>query len=71
MMEKQGLVTREQRVGIWTTTKGSALLPAEIDRYYEGIAGEILGRDLLNALRKRVVSYNYLDDNTCYAEKSD
>lgn len=50
MMEEQHLVTREQRVGIWTTGEGSRLFFAALQKANTNAVQEILPDDLLNRL---------------------
>jgi DNA-binding transcriptional regulator YhcF (GntR family) len=50
MMEEQHLVTREQRVGIWTTGEGSRQFFAALQKTDNDAIHEILPEDLLSRL---------------------
>jgi len=50
MMEDQHLVTREQRVGIWTTGEGSRLFFSALQKADNQALHEILPDDLLDRL---------------------
>jgi len=54
MMEKDELITRAERVGIHTTSKGSALLVALMNEHYKDKAEALLGRTVFEELRRRV-----------------
>jgi hypothetical protein len=54
MMQKDGLITRAERVGIHTTSKGSAMLVALMHERYEDEAESLLGRPIFEELRRRV-----------------
>lgn len=53
-MEEDGLVTRTERVGVSTNAKGTALLFSRIMEEYPKEVEEILGKDLLSAIRERI-----------------
>ncbi|QYZ79642.1 hypothetical protein E2N92_09460 [Methanofollis formosanus] len=55
-MEGEGLVTRTERVGVSTNAKGTALLFSRIMDEYPEEVEEILGPDLLQAIRGRIFS---------------
>jgi len=50
MMEEQHLVTREQRVGIWTTGEGSRLFLAALQKADADAVKKLLPHDLLGRL---------------------
>jgi DNA-binding transcriptional regulator YhcF (GntR family) len=54
MMEKDELITRAERVGIQTTSKGSAMLVALMHERYKAEAEVLLGRTIFEELRRRV-----------------
>jgi hypothetical protein len=56
MMEKDELITRAERVGIHTTSKGSAMLVALMHERYKDEAEALLGRTIFEELRRRVNS---------------
>jgi DNA-binding transcriptional regulator YhcF (GntR family) len=55
-MEEDGLVTRTERVGVSTTAQGTAVLFSRILAEYPQEVEQILGPDLLRALRARALS---------------
>jgi len=54
MMEKDELITRAERVGIHTTSKGSALLVTLMNERFKHEAEALLGRTIFEELRRRV-----------------
>lgn len=54
MMEKDELITRAERVGIHTTSKGSAMLVVLMNERYKDEAEALLGRTIFKELRRRV-----------------
>ncbi|MGZ8880271.1 MAG: hypothetical protein ACXW1N_08160 [Halobacteriota archaeon] len=54
MMEKDELITRAERVGIHTTSKGSAMLVALMNDRYKNEAEALMGRAIFEELRRRV-----------------
>ncbi len=54
MMEKDELVTRAERVGIHTTTKGSKVLVDLMYERYQEEAEVLLGRTIFDEIRRRV-----------------
>jgi DNA-binding transcriptional regulator YhcF (GntR family) len=54
MMEKDELITRAERVGIQTTSKGSAMLVALMHEHYKEEAEALLGHTIFEELRRRV-----------------
>ena len=54
MMEKDALITRAERVGIHTTSKGSALLITLMNDRFKVEAEALLGRTIFEELRRRV-----------------
>ncbi|QSZ67682.1 hypothetical protein RJ40_09265 [Methanofollis aquaemaris] len=53
-MEEEGLVTRTERVGVSTNTKGTAILFSRIMEDYPEEVEQILGPDLLDAIKGRI-----------------
>jgi len=56
MMEKEGLITRVERVGIMTTTKGSRKFILRMMEYSRGDAEQVLGAAVCADLVTRVVN---------------
>jgi DNA-binding transcriptional regulator YhcF (GntR family) len=54
MMEKDGLITRVERVGISTTQKGTRKLIEQMATTHREQTEELLGRELFSDLQKRV-----------------
>ncbi|MGC9445228.1 MAG: hypothetical protein ACP5E9_09935 [Candidatus Methanospirareceae archaeon] len=54
MMEKDGLITRVERVGISTTLKGTRKLIEHVAIRYKDEIEELLGRELFNDLQQRL-----------------
>ncbi|MBN1455978.1 MAG: hypothetical protein JW945_06990 [Methanomicrobia archaeon] len=54
MMEKDGLITRVERVGISTTLKGARKLIEHMETRYKDELEELLGRELFRDLQKRL-----------------
>ena len=54
MMEKDGLITRVERVGISTTLKGTRKLIEYMASTYREQTEELLGRELFVELQKRI-----------------
>ena len=54
MMEKDGLITRVERVGISTTLKGTIKLIKKMATNYREPTEELLGRELFIELQKRI-----------------
>ena len=54
MMEKDELITRAERVGIHTTSKGNALLVRLMNERYKDEAEALLGPTIFEELRRRV-----------------
>lgn len=54
MMEKDELITRAERVGIHTTSKGSTLLVTLMNERYKEESEALLGRTVFEELRRRV-----------------
>jgi DNA-binding transcriptional regulator YhcF (GntR family) len=54
MMEKDGLITRVERVGISTTQKGTRKLVEQLATNYREQTEELLGRELFRELQKRI-----------------
>jgi DNA-binding transcriptional regulator YhcF (GntR family) len=54
MMEKDGLITRVERVGISTTQKGTRKLIEQMATKYKEQTEELLGRALFSELQKRI-----------------
>ncbi len=53
IMEKEQLVTRAERIGIHTTTKGSTVLIDLMHERYEREAQALLGRTIFDEIRRR------------------
>jgi hypothetical protein len=53
MMEEEELITRAERVGILTTTKGSRKMLALMKEKYAGEMKEILGPEIFSFLTKK------------------
>ncbi len=53
MMEKERLVTRAERIGIHTTTKGSKVLIDLMHERYHDEAQILLGRTIFDEIRRR------------------
>ncbi len=53
IMEKEQLVTRAERIGIHTTTKGSRMLIDLMHERYEQEAQTLLGRTIFDEIRRR------------------
>ena len=53
MMEKDELITRAERVGIHTTSKGSALLVALINERFKDEAEALFGPTIFEEIRRR------------------
>lgn len=53
MMEKEQLVTRAERIGIHTTTKGSKVLVDLMHQRYQEEAQTLLGRTIFDEIRRR------------------
>ena len=54
MMEKEGLITRVERVGISTTPKGTRKLIEHMASTYKVQTEELLGRELFSELQKKI-----------------
>jgi Mn-dependent DtxR family transcriptional regulator len=54
-MEEDGVITRTERVGISTTAEGTRRLFLLIEGAHSAEAERLLGRDLYDVLRKRVL----------------
>lgn len=54
MMEKEGLITRVERVGISTTLKGTRKLIEHMASTYREQTEELLGRELFCELQKKI-----------------
>ena len=54
MMEKEGFITRVERVGISTTLKGTRKLIEQMATTYREQTEELLGRELFIELQKRI-----------------
>ncbi|MDD2666296.1 MAG: hypothetical protein PHD13_02525 [Methanocellales archaeon] len=54
MMEKDGLITRVERVGISTTLKGTLKLIKKMATEYREQTEELLGSELFTELQKRI-----------------
>ena len=54
MMERDGLITRVERVGISTTLKGTRKLIEHVAKRYKEEIEELLGRELFNGLQRRI-----------------
>jgi DNA-binding transcriptional regulator YhcF (GntR family) len=54
MMEKDGLITRVERVGISTTRKGTQKLIEHVAIRYKDEIEELLGRELFRDLQQRI-----------------
>ena len=55
MMEKDGLITREERVGISTTMKGSKKLIELMITKYKVKTEKVIGKTLFEEIQKRVM----------------
>ncbi|EHQ36924.1 hypothetical protein [Methanoplanus limicola] len=49
-MEESGILTREERVGIWTTDKGTKILIRLMTEKFSEKCGEFINPDILKAL---------------------
>lgn len=54
MMEKEGLITRVERVGISTTSKGTRKLIEQMASTYKEQTEALLGRELFIELQKKI-----------------
>src|SRR5512139_3327056 len=62
IMEKERLVTRAERIGIHTTTKGSKLLIDLMHERYKGEAQALLGRVIFDEIRRRAAESDTGDE---------
>ena len=54
MMEQEELVTRAERIGIYTTDKGSRKMIGIMTRLYSSGIEQILGKKILEEIRKKM-----------------
>ncbi|MBR1368039.1 hypothetical protein RJ53_00430 [Methanocalculus chunghsingensis] len=53
-MERDGLITRVERVGISTTSKGTMIILTLIDENYQEMAQDILPQEMMEVLRASI-----------------
>ncbi len=62
IMEKEQLVTRAERIGIHTTSKGSTALVNMMHERYEKEAQALLGRTIFDEIRRRAADSDARDE---------
>ncbi len=63
IMEKEQLVTRAERIGIHTTSKGSKVLIDLMHERYEQEAQALLGHTIFNEIRRRAAESQTSDES--------
>ncbi len=53
-MERQDLIKKEERVGIWTTLKGNWVVADVIERHYRTQATQLLGANMVHLILERL-----------------
>lgn len=53
-MERQDLIKKEERVGIWTTPKGNRVVADVIERHYRTQATRLLGANMVHLILERL-----------------